>query len=515
MNLRTINLALVFVLLFSFAALAVTADDHYNSAAKKYVLEDLRGAEADLLKALQLDPEHEKARDLMQEVRKELGKAAPRPVTTTVPAPTTTVAPRPAPRPVAPPPTISPKVQKASQLFSFGEESFKKGDYRTAERYFKEVLELMPGHKRSTDYLEEIRKKLVSPEQLKFVQPTAVSKAPAVEKTLRELVLLLVGAALVAVYVIIRLTYSVIRKTMADRRQQTCPDCKLKNPEEAEFCQRCGTRLKAWTVISGTKKKWFSKFGWKQNPFTLDVIPALFTGYSAQLESILDKLSTRSGHILVYGDKGVGKTTLLRWLAANLKKDNHAIYIARPPINFDDLMRYVVADLKGNSKKKYSLYELEELVKKAKKPVVVLIDEAHEVQAEIEQQMRSLGDIERVNLVLAGLPETRDKIKRDSPPLFDRIVLECYIDHLSLEETRDLIKKRIEAAGGKDVKPFTNDAIENVFKMSKGRPRMILKVCDWVVADAIKNNLEEIGADIGKDFPKAELEAKPPEEKKA
>jgi len=204
-------------------------------------------------------------------------------------------------------------------------------------------------------------------------------------------------------------------------------------------------------------------------------------------------------------------------LTNNLKRDNHAIYIARPPLVFDDMIRLIVADLRPgflNRHKKYSLYEIEGLIKKSKKPVVLMLDEAHEFTAEIEQQMRSLGDIQGVNYVLGGLPETRDKIKKDSPPFFDRIVLESYIDHLNREETKDLIKKRIEDAGGKGIAPFTEDAIDNVFKMSKGRPRMILKVCDWVVTDAIRNKQDKIGGQVGQDFPKGAAEAEKGQEKK-
>jgi type II secretory pathway predicted ATPase ExeA len=524
--LKKISVVFLLCLVATAVAYGITEEDLYNRAAQKYITGDMAGAESDLVRVLELNPRHERARELLGEVRRELGRTAPA-VPAAVVTTTTVAAPPPAARPTfipmpapAPRPTVPSRVQKAGDLLAEGEKYFEKGEYEIARKYFLEVLELMPGHTKAEDYLKQIKEKTkVAPP--KFVpQEIPSTRVAGMEETLRQLFYILGALALVAVYVLARWGYFIVKKHLAEKRMQVCPDCRTKNPEEAEFCQKCGTRLKAWSAISGMKKKWFDKFGWKRNPFTLDVIPALFTGYSSQVNAIIDKLSSRSGHVLVYGGKGVGKTTLLRWLADNLKQDNHAIYVARPPINFEDLLNFIVLDLKGKGQKgKYSLYELEELVKKAKKPVVMLIDEAHEVTPEIEQQMRSLGDIHGVNLVLAGLPETREKIKRESPPLFDRIVLETSIDHLTLEETRDLIKKRVEDAGGQDVKPFTNEAIENIFKMSKGRPRMILKVCDWVLADAIKNNLEVIGAEMGKDFPKHDLEegapVQKPEEKPA
>ena len=514
---------LVMILLLCIPALAITADDYYNRAAKKYVMEDLEGSEADLLKALQLEPGHEKANELLSVVKKELGKVVVPTPTTTIPVPKLVPAPRvPAPAPSVPAPAPPPKpraptkAERASELFAQGERLFARGEYEEAERNFRQVLELLPGHQRSTDYLKKIREETREvPEPPVFVPQVTAPAPEGPAKIINELLLLGGAFLLVLLYILIRLGYSIFKRKSAESRMQVCPDCKTRNPEDAEFCQRCGTRLRAWTVISGTKRKWFSKFRWKGNPFTLDVIPSLFTGYSAQVEAIMDKLSTRSGHILVYGEKGVGKTTLLRWLSENLKKDNHAIYIARPPINFSDMLRCIADELKVKGHKRTcSLYELEELIKNAKKPVIILLDEAHEVTAEVEQQMRSLGDIEGVNHVLAGLPECREKLKKDSPPFFDRVVLETYIDHLSVEETRDLIRKRIEAVGGEGVKPFTAEAIENIFKMSKGRPRMILKVCDWVIAEAIKNDLDVIGVEVGKDFPAGETEAPPAEEKK-
>ncbi|MFH1347624.1 MAG: AAA family ATPase [Candidatus Margulisiibacteriota bacterium] len=440
---------------------AQSADELYSRAAQKYITGDLVGAESDLVRVLQLNSEHDKARQLLIEIRKELGR--PQPVTPT------TIAPKPAPRPT---PAISPRPPVSRP---------------------KPAPRIAP----------KIPPKKAAP----GIAPPPLPSPPdyvSMEGTINQIILLIIAVIIFVLIIAVRGGYFVIRDAIARSRMQVCPDCKTVNPESAEFCQTCGIRLKAMSGITMGQKKWFKKVGWKRNPFTLDVIPGLFTGYASQVGAIMEKASTHSGHILVYGDKGVGKTTLLRWLTQNMKADNHTIYVARPPIKFDDLLNLIVSELKAGGfgrKKQYSLYEIEGLVKKQKKPVIIMLDEAHEFTAEIEQQMRSLGDIQGLNFILGGLPETREKIKKDSPPFFDRIVLESYIDHLNYEETKEMIIKRIEDVGGEGIKPFTEDAINNIFKMSKGRPRMILKVCDWIMTDAIRNNSDVIGVEAGKDFP--------------
>ncbi|MBN2057846.1 MAG: AAA family ATPase [Candidatus Saganbacteria bacterium] len=461
MDWKKLLLSLLLVCITASLAAGITSDELYSRAAQKYLSGDLAGAEADLERVLSIDSAHDKAKQLLGVVRREMGVSE----TPTTTLPTTSRAPKPQPvvrtTPVRRPAAI--RVTTTTIAASRGAPAI-----------------VLPQAK-SPDFAD-------------------------METTINQIMLLILTVIVFTLIIAARGTYFIIRDTIASRRRQTCPDCKTKNPETAEFCQVCGTRLKVWSGITGNQKKWFDKFGWKHNPFTLDVLPNLFTGYSAQVGSIMEKINTRSGHILVYGDKGVGKTTLLRWLTDNLKPNNHAVYIARPPLNFDDMLRFVVGELKGgrfSKTKKISLYDIEELVKKAKKPLVILLDEAHEFTAEIEQQMRSLGDIQGVNYVLGGLPETREKIKKDSPPFFDRIVLEVYIDHLSQADTKEMIRKRIEDAGGKGIKPFTDEAIENIYRMSKGRPRMILKVCDWVTTDAIRNNLDVIGGQAGQDFPAA------------
>lgn len=459
--LKKLIVAFLILVLPATIVFSISTDEIYDRAAQKYLTGDLPGAAADLERVLELEPNHDKARELLTVVRKEMGVApapAPKPEPEPEPKPVPKPAPKPTPRP-KPVPKPAPKVEEP-----------------------KPAPKIAP----------------------QFVPPPSTPQYSAFESTLNQIILLFLAAAIFLVLIIARGLIFVSRKAAARRRMQVCPDCKTKNPEDAEFCQSCGTRLKAWQVITANQKKWFKKFNWKSNPFTLDVMPSLFTGYSGQINSIMEKISTRSGHILAYGEKGVGKTTMLRWLADNLKAGNYAIYIARPPINFNELIRYIVAEIKGEKearKKDYSLYEVEALVKKAKKPVVLLMDEAHEFSEDVERQMRSLGDIGNINYILAGLPETKDKLKKESPPFFDRIILEVNLDHLTYDETKDLIRKRIENVGGEDAKPFNEEALQEIYKISRGRPRMILKVCDWIMAEAIRKNLDAIGPGMGKDFP--------------
>ncbi|MBU0502024.1 MAG: hypothetical protein KJ811_02110, partial [Candidatus Margulisbacteria bacterium] len=99
-----------------------------------------------------------------------------------------------------------------------------------------------------------------------------------------------------------------------------------------------------------------------------------------------------------------------------------------------------------------------------------------------------LGDLPNMYLVMAGLPQAREKLKRDLPALFDRIVETVLLGALSLPETTQLILNRIKNSSGDGLGPFTVAAVEKIFDMSYGIPRSILKICDWVVTQAVRAN---------------------------
>ncbi|MFH1789123.1 MAG: AAA family ATPase [Candidatus Altiarchaeota archaeon] len=268
-----------------------------------------------------------------------------------------------------------------------------------------------------------------------------------------------------------------------------CRNCLSENPMDSEYCANCGKKLVRPKDLNVSKeqRKWFRQFNWLRNPFTPDVIPSLFTGYNEQVEEILKKLSLHSGNILVLGDFGTGKTTLLRWLELNLPDNFHPIYVFRPPDKFSELIDVIAYSLDpshGVKPGEYNIYNIDKLVQRINKSVVILIDEAHELDMSLNKSLKTLGDIENVNLVLAGLPKLEDKLKKEAPALNDRIVTKVVLLNLTSRETEELVTKRIENVGGWGHEPFTDDAVDEIFKLTRGNPRKVIHMCDCAVTEA-------------------------------
>jgi general secretion pathway protein A len=176
-----------------------------------------------------------------------------------------------------------------------------------------------------------------------------------------------------------------------------------------------------------------------------------------------------------------------------------AIFIPRPPQDFKHLIKYIVEKLYPNTTyndDKFDIYNFNQLRQKINKDVVLLLDEAHEYSVDLERPLRTLGDLDHIILIAAGLPETVEKLKKEFQPLYDRMVLKIEFKNLTFEETQDLIKARIKSVHGMDLRPFNAAAVEKIFELSKGNPRSTIKICDRAVAKAIDQDLNHISADL-------------------
>ena len=241
----------------------------------------------------------------------------------------------------------------------------------------------------------------------------------------------------------------------------------------------------------------FSKWGWKENPFVLKIDPNLFVGYEKQVHAALKHIENKHKVAVITGRTGAGKTTFLKWVESNY--NDSKLYVSKPPQKPEEFVS-LFTDLFGFSfweklmRRKPSLYNLPDYINRKLKNqhLVFLLDETHETNKEVLEWLRVLTDqIDNISLVIAGMPALDEKMS-DLETLKQRITTRISLVSLDKNETRELIKKRIENAGGRGILPFTEDSIDLIYKRTGGFPREILKLCDRLVNSALERNLDAI-----------------------
>lgn len=246
--------------------------------------------------------------------------------------------------------------------------------------------------------------------------------------------------------------------------------------------------------------EWFSKYGWDADPFTFKIYPNIFIGYDEQVAAVKTHLAENHKIALISGPTGSGKTTLLKWLSATSGvKGFKFLYLSKPPNQPEQFVEIFTECFPLNFIerlfRKITLFNLANYVNKKtrRKKFVLLLDEAHETSRDTLEWLRVLTDqIDSMSLVVTGLPVLEQRLKQELETLNQRITTRVRLDALSQSETLQLIKKRIEAVGGKDIKPFTEEAVKAIYEKTGGFPREILRLCNKLVNDAIARGTEEI-----------------------
>ena len=248
------------------------------------------------------------------------------------------------------------------------------------------------------------------------------------------------------------------------------------------------------------KGEFYQRWGWISNPFVLKIDPKLFTGYHQQVEAIKLHIADKHKIAMISGPTGSGKTSMLKWLEEELHETNPVMYISKPPKNAEEFIDIFTETFGLSFWQKIfgwkpRLQTLPSYINSKIKDsqLVFMVDEAHETNKETLEWLRVLVDqIDNVSLIIAGLPKLDSKIKEELETFDQRITTRIELRALEKDDTKDLIKKRIEAVGGSETVPFTDSAIDKIFNQTGGFPREVLKMCDRLIKTASEKELNVI-----------------------
>lgn len=231
---------------------------------------------------------------------------------------------------------------------------------------------------------------------------------------------------------------------------------------------------------------------WRENPFSLKILPQLFVGYSEELNALVRSVENSEKITLLIGPTGAGKTTMLKKLAETKPGNCVVLYVTKPPQNPDDFVQLFRSVIKPSffdrlfSRNKITLYNLPNYANKKLKDnkMLLLLDECHEAPIDVMEWLRTISDqVNNLSVVMAGLPTLETALEQNLETLLNRVTVHVELTSLSREEVEELIRKRIEFAGGNGTGPFSREAIDVIYERTGGFPRNVLKMCDDLIAE--------------------------------
>src|SRR5882757_9279118 len=235
-------------------------------------------------------------------------------------------------------------------------------------------------------------------------------------------------------------------------------------------------------------------FGFSETPFSLSPDPAFFyrsEQHEEALANLVYGVQARKGFIVLAGEVGTGKTTMLECLRDYLETQYiEFAFLFNSRVNPEQFFEMIAYDLNlpcQRTSKTEVLFALNQLlVEQAQlgRTVVLIVDEAHNLEWEVLEEIRLLGNLENRNgkllqIILAGQPELDRKL--DAPnlrQLKQRIVLRCSLNPLTPEEAAAYVELRLARAGKPNQTIFPAEVLEEVYKRSRGIPRLINLICD-------------------------------------
>ena len=234
-------------------------------------------------------------------------------------------------------------------------------------------------------------------------------------------------------------------------------------------------------------------YGLKELPFALTPDPRYlyFTpSHTEVMANLHYGIESGRGLIVVTGEVGTGKTTLLRWMMQRLDRTVMVAYIFNPRLSVAEFYQYLstlfnIGEWENKSDLLIELGKVLESRHNRGLRTVLVVDEGHGLSTEVLEEIRLLCNFEsdtakHLQIVLTGQPELRDVLNQPNlRQLKQRVALRCEITALpNVEETTQYIASRLKVAGSAKTDIFSPGAVDYIFRCSAGIPRNINNLCD-------------------------------------
>jgi general secretion pathway protein A len=250
-------------------------------------------------------------------------------------------------------------------------------------------------------------------------------------------------------------------------------------------------------------------YGLLRSPFEMTPDPAfLYLGEAHRegLATLAYGVKARKGFVLLTGEVGTGKTTLLHALLAQLDRETIAAFVFNPRLDALDFFRMVFEEYgiekPCETKAEYLIALNKFLIERLGKnqTTLLIVDEAQNLSAELLEEIRLLSNLETpmsklIQIMLVGQPELWRMLSRpELRQLRQRIVLRYDLRPFAPQETANYVQERLRLAGftGKEI--FKRAALEAVHRVSGGVPRVINIVCDGALLLGFARGARTLGA---------------------
>ena len=266
-------------------------------------------------------------------------------------------------------------------------------------------------------------------------------------------------------------------------------------------------------------------FGLNSTPFNLSPDPS-FLYRSAQHEEALASLvygvQSRKGFIVLTGEVGTGKTTMLECLRDHLNAHRTPFaFLFNSRLTAEQFFEMVAYDFDlpctRNSKTEVLFALNSMLIQRANQnqTTVLIVDEAQNLEWEVLEEIRLLGNLETrrgkmLQIILSGQPELDRKLEeQEYRQLKQRIALRCHLRPFSAAETSQYIASRLRRAGMMEQTVFPAGVLAEIHRRTQGIPRLINSVCDnlMLTSFAMESRqvnvemLEEVSRDLHLEWP--------------